>query len=68
MFNETIREIKAEIVWINYELTRQSTSTDQAEKLIEKREKLHEILLLCHQYQNPIHIDNGSSKSQAKYH
>ena len=50
MFKETIQNIKAEILWINYELTRQSTTGIQELRLNAKKNGLESIMMLCQGY------------------
>ncbi|NLF42314.1 MAG: hypothetical protein GX587_06435 [Bacteroidales bacterium] len=44
MFDETIKNIEAEIEWIDYELKRQSTTQNQELRLKEKKNALFGII------------------------
>jgi|GEM_PF-3681418 len=50
MFSETIENIKHEILWINYELSRQSTSQKQENILKKKKNALEIIMNSCMDY------------------
>lgn len=50
MFKETIKDIDHEIEWIEYELSRQSTNSDQEKSLKAKRKALQVIRSLCSDY------------------
>lgn len=65
MFTETMATIQAEIEWINYELTRQSTNSEQESRLKTKREMLKKISTLCERYDNGdlLTDDTGASKT-----
>lgn len=64
MFKETIKDIDHEIEWIDYELCRQSTNSDQEKSLKAKKTSLQKIRSLCSDYiEGKIETETGSSNT-----
>lgn len=66
MFQKTIKDIDHEIEWIDFELTRQSTNSDQEKSLKAKRTALEEIRSLCSDYdegKTDAELNTGASRT-----